>query len=360
MRSVKKKFNQHRALIPLIFFILLSCSLNSEKNGELNVAGNFSIQDLKEREIFEFRTDDTHLYAGTSKGLVRFGLSTALHNPQIYMANGEVRTFLILEDNFWLISAGFENKDSTSMYKSTDQGQSWIPYNNGFGGDKKWVPGTMDVTGGNPPVIFARSYPVLNVARSIDKGKTWESVLHSWDNPFLGTSMFVKIDVDNPEIIWAGGSNAFFEPNLVRSEDSGENWEVKNLQIYEDQTYESKANDIVIQFGASSHVLLGLGIGILKSTDNGETWNLVFDKAGILTFAHSARDPGVVYASGVNTAGTLFFLASDDFGDTWQTVEFSDSPAQMQVNDMVSVLENGKEVLYFATNQGVYSYTFEE
>lgn len=105
---------------------------------------------------------------------------------------------------------------------------------------------------------------------------------------------------------------------------------------------------------------MGLGGGIRKSTNNGETWSTVFDEAGILTLAHSTRNPETVYASGINSQGRLFFNASGDFGDTWQTVEFEDSPDQIHVNDMVSLNEDGAEVLYFATNKGVYSYTFEE
>jgi len=122
---------------------------------------------------------------------------------------------------------------------------------------------------------------------------------------------------------------------------------------------EDTIHDLLINPNSSDQVIIGLG-GILKTTDNGESWEAAFNEAAIYTFAHSARNPEIVYASGVNARGQLFFIASGDFGDTWQTVEFESGPTQIRVNDMVSVLENGNEVLYFGTNKGVYSYTFED
>ncbi|MDZ7704111.1 MAG: hypothetical protein U5L04_06465 [Trueperaceae bacterium] len=53
-------------------------------------------------------------------------------------------------------------------------------------------------------------------------------------------------------------------------------------------------------------------------------------------------------------------MVSSDFGESWQTVEYEDGPTGIRVNDMVSLEVNGREVLYFGTNQGVYSYWFED
>lgn len=61
---------------------------------------------------------------------------------------------------------------------------------------------------------------------------------------------------------------------------------------------------------------------------------------------HSPRNLLIIYASGSNTTGKLFVLVSADFGDTWQTIEMEDGPTGI------------REVLYFGTNNGVYSYTF--
>jgi hypothetical protein len=55
----------------------------------------------------------------------------------------------------------------------------------------------------------------------------------------------------------------------------------------------------------------------------------------------------------------LFFLATNNFGDTWQTIEHPESPANIYVNDMVSVTEDGQEVIYLGTNKGLYSFTVQ-
>ena len=217
-------------------------------------------------------------------------------------------------------------------------------------------------SGGRPSTIFARPSVFMNVARSTDFGKSWESVVQSWEEPNLGTSLFVKVDTFNSDIIWAGGSNALFIPSLLKSEDSGDTW--RGLVVLEN--VEANVNDLITKNEEHAKSMIGLSGSvpeaniIRRSEDNGETWNTVFEGAGIYTFTHSASNPDIVYASGINPEGRLFFLASNDFGDTWQTLDYPESPSGIYVNDMVSIMEDGEEVIYLGTNKGVYSLTFEE
>ncbi|MEX0660899.1 MAG: hypothetical protein WEA58_06595 [Balneolaceae bacterium] len=145
---------------------------------------------------------------------------------------------------------------------------------------------------------------------------------------------------------------------LYRS-NNGETWERITILGNEEGTVEATVYDVTISSQNPEHVLAGLGI-IRKSTNNGETWTTVYNEAGIYTFTRSAGNPEVVYGSGENANGRLVFVASNDFGDTWEMVEFEENVSTgLRVNDMVSVLQDGEEVLYFATNKGLYSYRFE-
>ena len=354
---IKKRSNIIFCLAVLFGASLLwvSCSTSPGINDGLNLSGEFSYQALEGYRIFELQSHESELFAGTSNGLVQFERSFPLQVSDAYLNNGEVRTFLILEDNYWLASIRFENSDSTNLYRSTNKGEAWHTYNNGFGGENKWVPSTMDFTRSDPLIIYARPY-ASNVAKSTDLGASWESVHHTWENPYLETSMFVKVDRNNQNIVWAGGATALFYPQLIRSKDDGETWEY--VRLFED-FIETTVYDVAIHHQTSNRIMTGLGIGVRRSTDDSETWKSIFNEAAIFTFTHSARNPEVVYASGINQNGTLFFTASNNFGDSWEIVEFESGSTQIWVNDMISVLQNGKEVLYFGTNQGLYSYTFE-
>jgi len=99
---------------------------------------------------------------------------------------------------------------------------------------------------------------------------------------------------------------------------------------------------------------------IRKSENGGESWNTVFEGIGTRAMSQSIRDNQTVYASGIISSSKLFFAVSFDFGDSWELVEYEQGPNNIVVNDMLSVMENDTEVLYFATNQGLYSFTFDK
>lgn len=111
-----------------------------------------------------------------------------------------------------------------------------------------------------------------------------------------------------------------------------------------------------IRHGHSSHLLAGISGGILKSTNMGTDWDTVYGGITTATLEKSSQDPDVIYASGQNSSGTLFFLTGNDFGDSWTEQEYGDGPIELHVNDLVSVTKNGNEVLFFATNKGIFSY----
>lgn len=317
----------------------------------------FKEEGLSEITVFTLKKDNDWLYAGTDRGLHRTTLSKILWRP-IGIDDTSFRTFSVFSKQEFLASANFDNGDSLTIAKTTDGGQTWIPFRNGFGGVTRTIPLALEVHPQNEDILYARG--LMNVARSNDRGKSWESVYLKWDN--IGTALFVKINSRNPDMLWAGGSKPTFAPHLIKSTDGGNSW----MELTPIENVETGVHDIVIHPNNSDNVLIGMAGAIepaniiRKSTDGGQHWQTVFEGAGIRTLAQSPGNGRTVYAGGINAQGTLFFAVSPDFGDTWQTVEMQEGPAGITVNDMVSVMADGMEVLYLGTNQGVYSYTFEE
>jgi photosystem II stability/assembly factor-like uncharacterized protein len=341
----------------VLLFSGLGCNVTSQDEQQISFDGEFTSQAMQDQVVHKLTVYNNQLFAGTSQGLASFNISTSLEYSGSFLQESTVPTFAIISDDNWLISADFEGDTaSSSIYRSTNRGNTWIEYNNDFGANHKVIPHTMDVRVDTTSTIFARPAALTVVAKSTDAGQSWETVVQSWENPNFGTSSFVKIDPNHPRNIWAGGATAYFRPNLLKSEDNGESW----TGILVIEKVETTVFDVASHPSNNDIVLAGLGIGIRKTTDGGQNWGTSFQQAGIHSFTHSADNPEIVYASGRNSAGTLFFVASGDFGNSWETIEMPDSPAGMQVNDMVSVMVDGQEVLYFGTNKGVYSYRFEE
>ena len=319
--------------------------------------GTFRFLALENREIHELRHAD-QLFAGTSQGLVRLEMTSGeVQSTETFMEQAGVRTFVFIDETTWLISAVFSNNsDSSNIYRTTNRGESWQMFNNGFGGNEKWIPAMMDNYKDRPQTIFARTPGRTNVGRTDDAGQSWESVVGTWDNPNLGTNRFVKVDPHNPEVVWAGGASALFQPNLWYSTDNGKEW--SGFLVIEN--VETTVFDIISRSNNTEELLAGLSGIIRKSTDGGESWKTVFGGIRIRTMAQSVRDNNTVYVSGLAPSSRPFFAVSFDFGNNWEMVEFENGPDNIVVNDMLSVMESETEVLYFATNKGVYSFRFDK
>lgn len=274
----------------------------------------------------------------------------------------EVYDIVVMNDDEFLAGIRVFELDvgEPTLFKTTDRGGSWKTFMGNYGGeDGKFTRvAALAAHPDNPQYLFARG--MLNVSRSMDGGHTWESLYHDWDW-FGSNASLLKIDPENPDIIWAGGANTVSNPNIIKSVDGGATWVNlwRELQIFESR-FESTAYSIAIRPGRSSHLLLGLGVGVFRSTDLGESWESVFDEAAVLTMENSPRSSRTVYAGGINHNKTLFFLVTSDFGTTWKTIEMESSPGDIQVNDLDVMEQNGREVLYMGTNKGLYSFRFEE
>jgi photosystem II stability/assembly factor-like uncharacterized protein len=345
-------------ILLLISCLAISCTTNSEGDNQLNLEGQWKLQALENLEINSINASADPMLISTSEGIhskegtdfIEFGLK---EKPIVNVIQIAEEEYIAAIETLQL-----EGGDTT-LYKTNNNGEQWTPHMGSFGGEENKYTRISDLQIKESGSSTFYACGGGNVARTTDGGSSWSSVHLTWEH--LGFALFVKPDPNDSDIIWAGGANAIFEPKLVKSDDGGNSWVnlSKNLQTTENETFETNAYDILIDTDQSSNLLLGLGSGILKSTSDGETWSNSFSGASITTFARSVLNSGIVYASGRNSTGTLFFFASEDFGDTWQIIEFEDGPGGIQVNDMVSVQENGKEVLYLGTNKGLYSFTLE-
>ena len=336
--------------------LLASCVTDSDSSQPITFDGSWETNGLNRTTINNLSTSEGFTYTATDSGLYRRKTEDTNSWNSLSLQQKDVLDIVFLPNNKWLAALRIEDfsEGIPSLYLSSNQGENWQSYMNNYGGENgkyTWV-GAIATASKHSDTVFAR-VSGTTVAQTLNGGKTWKPVNGQW-NYWGGSAVLMKADPYHKNRVWAGGANAFSLPYLLKSEDSGDTW--NQLPILENT--EAIVYDIATHPAKASTVLAGLGI-IRKSTDGGQSWSTVNNEFGTLTFTHSARNPEVVYASGRNTDGTLFFAASQNFGDSWEIVEMSDSPAGVQVNDMVSVMEDGQEVLYLGTNNGVFSYRFE-
>ena len=128
-----------------------------------------------------------------------------------------------------------------------------------------------------------------------------------------------KVDPKNQNIVWSGGANSIEEAYLLKSIDSGENWQQWN-RIVNDV---SVSKTVAIHPDDSDIVYVGLESFILKTTNGGQTWDTIFEFEGRFFFgiAINPVTPSRIYAASwvtTDTPQSLIVYISDDGGSTWR------------------------------------------
>lgn len=224
-----------------------------------------------------WRTDDAGLsWRNISDGFFKTGSIGAIaiapsDDNVIYVGSGEHAI------------RGQSSSYGDGVYKSTDQGRTWI--NVGLSATRQIS--AVRVHPSNPDIAFVaaqgdrwKGTPDRGIYRTLDGGKTWTHQLRG-ENATSGAND-LSMDPSNPRILYA----AFWDHQRVP-------WQVRSG---------------------------GPGSGIWKSTDGGESWARLSEGLpklmGKIGVAVSPANPERVYAIVEAEQGGLY--RSDDAGKTWR------------------------------------------
>jgi photosystem II stability/assembly factor-like uncharacterized protein len=230
-----------------------------------------------------------------------------------------IQTNVIFEANN-IVYAGTETQ---GVYKSTDNGSSWIPANAGI--ERASI---SDIIASGPNLLAAAksSCPVyLNIFKSTDNGATWS-----------GTSGLGG-NVVNSFAIKGGTVWAFFFalPNnsgIARSTDNGNTWQVVPSII-------TDAGESIVSDNA---IIVAEDNFIWRSTDDGASWDVVeqFALTGIGSFGKAGTKLFGAARSGIET--------SSDKGASWSFEPFSDG---------VYSFSSDGSTIYMGSNSKVFKST---
>lgn len=185
---------------------------------------------------------------------------------------------------------------------------------------------------------FYVAYATGGIWHTVNNGNTFESVFDSAPTQNVG-----DIAVNWTEgIIWAGtgetisSRSSYAGIGILKSTDNGKTWEQKGLldaHHISDIVLDASNPDVVV-VGALGHLYSpNEQRGIFKTTDGGDTWEkklYIGDETGIICLAEAPDNPDVMYAtawgrermawdfrgSGENSG----IYKSTDAGDSWELV----------------------------------------
>lgn len=128
---------------------------------------------------------------------------------------------------------------------------------------------------------------------------------------------------------------------LFMSHTGGDSWT---------QIHDSSINDFVLNPKTRGIIYLASGNSVFKTTDNGQSWQLLYAEAKkdvqVVSLAVSYRDTSQVYL--LASDGTL--LSSLDWGDSWQAIyDFDDNQTHTILIDPAN-----SNYIYVASNSKLY------
>jgi photosystem II stability/assembly factor-like uncharacterized protein len=208
----------------------------------------------------------------------------------------------------------------------------------------------MEVHPENSDVVYA-GFASGGIWRTTDSGSTWTPL-----DDFLPTLAIgaIEIDVNNPDRIWMGTGegwgniDAVHGVGLLLSTDGGETWELTSLN-YDISNgrdiYEIEHNPV------TGTLLVGADNGLWRSTDDGLTWYQVRTSGHWKDVELKKGSTSTVFACAHGLADAGFHISTDD-GETWSLVtNGTPAPNSGLGNMRFALTESDPNIIYWAISR---------
>ena len=213
---------------------------------------------------------------------------------------GRVTAILIHPTNPEIVYAGAAQG---GLWKTTDGGGTWIPLSDQ---QPSLSIGAMAFDPTNPEIIYvgtgephsSDSFAGQGILKTTNGGGTWA---HLGSNDFSGMAISdVAVSPADPNTLFVAVSNRFLKtydpttdkkPGIYKSTDSGVSWQRVLSACQNNDTVCAPASALVIDPTNANTLYAGLEeVGLLKSTDGGNTWPVLLDSAKLGTLFNNGSD----------------------------------------------------------------------
>jgi photosystem II stability/assembly factor-like uncharacterized protein len=194
--------------------------------------------------------------------------------------------------------------------------------------------------------------------KSTNHGNSW-TLLPTTDMLAAGISD-IAISPSNPNVMYLGtgdantvlGGNDYYSLGLLKSTDGGQSWNLTGLSYAIDDR--RMVSSIAVHPGDENKLIAATSSGMAKSTDGGATWETTSDsRLAFKDVEMKFDEPEVMIASTIDRGGNARIYHSTDFGDTWERVVSLGNSVRIELD----VSHSDSEKMYAVASQ-TYPYSF--
>ena len=313
---------QRLALLAIIIAIFSSCDDNDVISPTPDPTfRKIGPSNLKVYKLVVYGEDS--LFAATNDGVYVKKVDSDAAFVQIGLKGRNVLDIVVFTPEHFIATTGNRGftSDTPGIHETLDGGISW--QKRVFGDDHNEE--TAHSLSQHPTIagtVYGTGSTV--VAKSVDHGKSWQVIWGNWGGFASGTSVaevnpFLETDV------WYGGQGGIENGYLgyLRNEEPAKQW---------NDLVDNPTVAVEVAFPRKHHILAGFEGALMKTSDNGETWEKVIDgHTDGLRFFYGI-DQSHIRQSNVYAGGwlkgveeqLLTIYISHDSGSTWEAITFED------------------------------------
>ncbi len=246
------------------------------------------------------------------------------------LPNYEVLDIAISNNNDMIFAA-----TKSGLAQSTNGGNTWSVLNNGIPSDFGYYSVIVNNNNGH---VFATKNGA-GIYRSTDSGNTWDTITEGI--PFNSSTDIVGLAIDNSGILYV----AFFEEGIYRSDNNGDSWyKITNGLTSPYVTCLAVSNEGAVFTGFGSD-------GIYRSNDGGTNWEHVFQGGSAYVASLNFNSQGHIFAGTIRGV-----LRSIDNGKSWDNFDIG-FPENTSL-DIITLCTDNFDYIYVGTlGFGVYKTT---
>ena len=290
----------------IIIFIIINASILFSQSSWVQTSLNQVINQLKADDSGNIYAVGGDVYRSSDEGQNWIPIFIKPQNSYGAISIG------IFSDSALFIGTSYDG-----LYKSTDNGNTWLKINTAMGNVTKFAIN-------NSGDIFAAS--TNGIYKSTDNGDNWQQV-----SSFLSSN--IVFDKNNGKL-YATFLISDYSTTVYESADKGETWSPANNGLV------SGSASITLAISPQGYIFAGtMYNGVFRSTDGGNSWRpinfgLASNHEWIRDFAFKSQNQ--IFAVGY---GNVYF--SKDNGDTWGVVNKGLQPDW----DITRILSTGNLIL---------------